>query len=250
MSAGGLPSWELVVLVFGVAFLYSSVGFGGASGYLAAMSLFVLPVDLMASTALVLNIVVAGVAFFAYWQAGHFAPQLLLPLLLTSVPAAFLGGYIEVQEAVYRTLLYLALGYVGVRMIAFNDLRPRMDGAARRIWPWMLASGVAIGLISGLLGLGGGIFLSPLIILAGWGTPKQAAATSAGFIVANSISGVLGRVVGGNFVFGLFGMALLPVGLIGGMAGSRLGARHLSGTTLRRVLGVLLLLVVLRYFFS
>lgn len=100
-----------------------------------------------------------------------------------------------------------------------------------------------------MVGLGGGIFLSPLIVLAGWGTPKQAAASSAGFIVINSASGLLGRLIG-NFMLGLLGAALLPVGFAGALLGSRLGARYLSGTLLRRVLGLILLLTVLNFVYQ
>jgi uncharacterized membrane protein YfcA len=108
-------------------------------------------------------------------------------------------------------------------------------------------SGLVIGAISGMVGLGGGIFLSPLIVLSGWGTPKEAASASAGFIVVNSVSAILGRMIGGNFALGLLGAVLLPVGILGALAGSRLGARVLSGAFLRRLLGVILLLSVLRF---
>ncbi len=243
-----LPPWQLTALVFAVAFLYSSVGFGGASGYLAAMSLFALSTQFMAGTALTLNILVASVAFLAYARAGHFSPRLLGPFLLTSVPAAFLGGYLRVDEEIYRMLLYTALAYVGVRLLFFQSLGRAEGSQAKALpWPLVLLSGGIIGLVYGMVGLGGGIFLSPLVILAGWGTPKEAAATSAGFIVVNSVSGVLGRILGGNFVFGLMGAALLPVGLVGALAGSRLGARYLSGQALRRLLGGILLLAVARF---
>jgi uncharacterized membrane protein YfcA len=110
-----------------------------------------------------------------------------------------------------------------------------------------LFSGAGIGLLSGIIGIGGGIFLSPLIVLAGWGTPKQAAASAAGFIFVNSLSGLLGRMVGGNLDIGWVGIALIPIGLLGALAGSRLGARHLSGAALRRLLGIILAIAVLRF---
>ncbi|MEZ4635977.1 MAG: TSUP family transporter [Caldilineaceae bacterium] len=122
MDPAMLPPWTLVVLVFVVAFFYASVGFGGASGYLAAMGLFALSTDMMASTALTLNIIVAGMAFGAYVRAGHFRARLLWPFLLTSVPMAFVGGYIDVSDLLYRTLLYLALAYLGVRLLLFDGV--------------------------------------------------------------------------------------------------------------------------------
>jgi uncharacterized protein len=250
MTPDTFPAWQLITLVFAVAFLYSSVGFGGASGYLAAMSLFAISADLMASTALTLNILVASIAFAAYWQAKHFNARLLWPFLLTSVPASFVGGYVSIDEMLYHLLLYIALSYVGLRLLVFSHFEEVQDTQLRReaSWLWILVGGAGIGLLSGVLGIGGGIFLSPLIVLSGWGTPKEAAASSAGFIVVNSGSALLGRMVGSNFMFGLFGTVLLPIGLIGGLLGSYLGARYLSGAVLRRLLGVILLLAVARYF--
>ena len=247
MEPSTLPSSSLALLVFAIAFLYSSVGFGGGSGYLAAMSLFAISSQLMASTTLALNILVAGAAFLAYLTAGHFSARLLGPFLLTSVPAAFLGGYLRVEEQIYLLLLYLALAYIGVRLLLTSDEAQDSNHVLSFSWPIVLLSGLGIGLLAGIVGLGGGIFLAPLIVLTGWGTPKQAAAAAAGFIVVISASGLLGRIVGDNFVFGLLGLALLPLGLVGGLLGSRLGARYLSGQTLRRILGIVMLLAVVRY---
>jgi uncharacterized protein len=175
-----LPPWSLVVLAFGVAFLYSSVGFGGGSGYLAAMSLFALSTQLIASTALTLNILAASIAFLTYWQSGYFEPALLWPFLLTSIPASFLGGYLRLPDTFYLMLLYAALAYVGMQLLLWDPTLHRTADARRFSWATILLSGLLIGLLSGMVGLGGGIFLSPLIVLAGWGTPKQAAASSAG----------------------------------------------------------------------
>jgi len=111
-------------------------------------------------------------------------------------------------------------------------------------------AGAGIGLLSGIIGIGGGIFLSPLIVLAGWGTPKQAAASSAAFIFINSLSGLLGRLSGGNYEFGILGLALLPVGVIGALGGSHLGARHLSSDAVRRLLGVILAIAVARFWIN
>ena len=245
LDINSLPPWPLVGLAFGVAFLYSSVGFGGGSGYLAVMSLFAISTQLIASTALSLNILAASIAFFIYWQSGHFTPALLWPFLLTSLPAAFLGGYIHLHDTLYLGILYAALAYVGIQLLFWNQSAHPASAPRRFAWPAILVGGLLIGLLSGFVGLGGGIFLSPLIVLNGWGTPKQAAASSAGFIVINSISGLLGRVMGGNFAFGLLSATLLPVGLAGALIGSWLGAHYLSGTLLRRILGIILLLTVL-----
>jgi hypothetical protein len=212
------------------------------------MSLFVIPIQVMASTALMLNVLVASLAFIAYARAGHFSARLLLPLLIGSVPAAFVGGYVSLTDTVYFLLLNGALMYVGLRLVLnWGGASDDGDRLAPISVISMLLAGAGIGLLSGMLGLGGGIFLSPLIVLARWGEPKQAAAASAGFIVVNSISGILGRMAGDTLIVGWLGVGLLPVGLLGGMLGSRVGANYLSGPAVRRLLGLILLLAVLRY---
>jgi len=243
-----LPSPLLALLVTTVAFLYASVGFGGASGYLTLMSQFGIDPIVMASTALLLNIAVASIAFFNYTRAVSLRMDLLLPFLLTSIPAAFLGGYFKLHSDIYLFLLYAVLTYVMLRML-FTRPEPETGADNLLAFPlWLaLTCGAGIGLLSGMVGIGGGIFLSPLIILAHWGTPKQAAATAAAFIVLNSISGLIGRVLGGNFVLGAFSAALLPLGIIGALAGSYLGARKFSGLWIRRILGVVLLIAIVNF---
>jgi uncharacterized protein len=247
IDLNNLPSPLLAALVTGIAFLYASIGFGGATGYLAVMSLYGIAPNIMASSALGLNVIVAGISFSSYARAGHFRRDLSLPFLLTSVPAAFIGGYFKVQDDIYFLLLYALLTYGTFNMLVARHQAEETDNLhAFPRWQAMV-SGAVIGLLSGVVGIGGGIFLSPLIILAGWGTPKQAAATSAAFIVLNSLSGLAGRLTGGNLVFGWFGAALIPLGVLGGLAGSYLGARYFPGVWLRRILGIVLLIAVGNY---
>jgi uncharacterized membrane protein YfcA len=247
MDESMLPTWQLVGLILSVAFLYSSVGFGGASGYLAVMSLFSISPQVMASTALMLNIVVSGIAFAAYLRARHFTPKLTWPFLLTSIPAAFLGGAIRIGSTVYLILLYVVLTYIAYRLLTMQK-NPNDKGQLKSFSTFLaLLSGAVIGLLSGILGIGGGIFLSPLIILAKWGSAKQAAATSAAFIFLNSLSGLAGRWLGENLALGLLGFSLLPLGLIGALGGSLLGARYLSSSTLSKILGTVLMIAVVRF---
>lgn len=230
----------LSLLVFIIAALYSSAGFGGASGYLTVMSFFNIPTNVMSSTALVLNIFVSSISFTNYTRAGHLRPRLLIPFLITSVPTAFIGGYIKISEQTYTVLLYVVLTYLAVRMILFPILSETANWTARPLLLWAaLLSGAAIGLLSGMLGIGGGIFLSPLIILMQWGDSKQAAASAGGFIAINSISGLVGRFANGTLAFGGFGIPLLVVGLLGALIGSQLGAIKFSGSGVRRALGVI-----------
>jgi uncharacterized membrane protein YfcA len=233
------------LLVFIVAALYSSAGFGGASGYLIVMNLFDVPANIMASTALLLNIFVSSISFANYCKAGHYRSGLLLPFLVTSIPAAFLGGRIELSSEMYSVLLYGVLTYLAVRMVFLPTITEAPDWIASPIPIWAaLASGAGIGFLSGILGIGGGIFLSPLIILMGWGNSKQAAASAGGFIAINSLSGLLSRVTHGSFVIGEFGGAMLLVGLFGALIGSLLGAVRFSSTGVRRALGAILSIAV------
>lgn len=229
---------------------YASVGFGGATGYLAVMSLFDLPPKLMASTALVLNLVVSSVAFLNYYAAGHFRLRLLWPFLVTSVPAAFVGGYLRLHDQVYFLLLYGVLTFVMVRMLFFS--KPGDDLAPRKALspPVGMAVGAVIGLLSGMVGIGGGIFLSSLILLMRWGTSKEASAVAAVFIFINSASGLVGRVLGGNFLLNNLGLALLPAGVLAALGGAYLGARKFSGVTVRRLLGLVLLVAIGKYFYG
>jgi uncharacterized membrane protein YfcA len=244
----GVPSPLLGILVGGIAFLYASVGFGGATGYLAVMSQFGIDANLMATTSLLLNVAVSGIAFANYVRAGHMERGLMLTFPLASIPAAFLGGFFKLNEALYFTLLYSVLTYVMFRMLFARKEYISENETSQKPPLWLAAlSGAVIGLLSGMVGIGGGIILSPLIILMRWGTAKQAASTAAGFIFLNSISGLLGRYLGGNLMFGELGAWLLPVGVLGALAGSYFGARRFSGLWARRILGVVLLIAVVRF---
>jgi uncharacterized membrane protein YfcA len=246
-----LPPWQLLVIVPVIAFLYSSVGFGGASGYLAVMSVFIIPTSVMSSTALTLNIFASSIAFIAFYRARHFTPRLLWPFLLTSLPAAFIGGYIQISTNLYLVLLYLSLSYICFRMLFYRKSQDGLGDERRGLPTWAgMIAGAVIGLLSGIIGIGGGIFLAPLIVLAGWGTPKQAAASAAVFIFINSISGLIGRIAGGNLDLGLLGLMLIPVGVLGAYCGSQIGSRYLSSTGMHRALGIILLIAVSRYWLS
>lgn len=238
-------------IVFVIAILYSSAGFGGASGYLVAMSFFDISPAVMSSTALVLNIFVSSISFTNYARAGHFQPGLLLPFLVTSVPAAFLGGTIIVSERTYMILLYIVLSYLAIRIVLFPTLTEARNWTPRAAPLWgALLSGAVIGLLSGMIGIGGGIFLSPLIILMQWGDSKQAAASAGGFIAVNSLSGLVGRFVNGTLVVGDLGLWLVIAGIIGALIGSQLGVLKLSNAGVRRALGIVLTIAVSTYWFS
>ena len=228
-----------------VAFIYSSVGHGGASGYLAVLSFFAVPHEQMATSALCLNLFVAGASFYSFYKARYFSWKLTWPFVLGSIPAAFLGGFIKVPPASYDRLLAGALVFAGLRLIL--DIEKKA-GPAHDFPPLgvSLPAGGVIGFLSGIVGVGGGIFLSPLLILLRWADPKKVAATSAFFILVNSASGLWGRCMRGAFQMPPYLMLLLLIALFGGIAGSRIGARRFSGLWLKRVLAFVLWMAVVK----
>lgn len=233
-----------------IALLYASVGFGGATGYLAAMSFFGIPPKVMASTALLLNILVAGISFASFYRAGHLRRNLLLPFIFTSVPAAFIGGSFKLSDQTYSIILYVVLTFVAIRLLFFSNKQD--DSQSLRPVPliWALLIGFGVGLLSGIVGIGGGIFLSPMIIFSRWGTSKQASAVSAAFIGLNSISGLIGRFIGGALQLDVFSLSLIPLGLLGALAGSYWGAIRFSGLGLRRALGTVMTFAAANFWFA
>ncbi len=235
----------LAVLVFFVALAYSSVGHGGASGYLAVLSFFGLAPAAMAPSALLLNLLVAGLALWNYWRAGHLVWQLLWPFLLTSIPCAFLGGLVGVSPRVYMVLLAAVLIWAACRLLAVapppqeeSFVRPPPFGVA-------LSTGAGIGFVSGIVGIGGGIFLSPLLILLRWADAKRTAAASAAFIWINSAAGLYGHL--SRKAVDWSGLVwLVAAAFAGGLIGSTLGAWRFRSVWLRRILGAVLLLATLK----
>jgi uncharacterized membrane protein YfcA len=228
----------LALGIFAAALLYSSVGHGGGSGYLAAMAFAGLAPAEMKPAALALNVLVAGIGTWRFARARAFVGALFWPFALTAVPFAALGGALELPSAAYRPLLGAVLLFAAARMAFTPAAR---FGQPNRNPPLMvaLACGAAIGLLSGLTGVGGGIFLSPLLIFAGWGEPRAVAAVSAPFVLVNSLAGL-----GGHLVRGLEMPAALPIwalaAVAGGLLGSGMGARRLGAPGLRRLLAVVL----------
>lgn len=230
-----------------VAFLYASVGHGGASGYLALMALFGFAPEVMRPTALVLNIFVAGIAFYSYYRGGHFSWKLFWPLAAAAIPAAYLGGLMSTPVSVYKQLLGLLLLFPAVRFIFPIETR---DFAARPVFmPWALLIGAGIGLLSGMIGIGGGIILSPLFLLLGWANVKQAAAVSALFIVVNSVAGLAGQLQRGVDFSGEMALMVL-VAVAGGLAGAWAGAFKFPHKWLKISLAVVLLIASLKLLFT
>jgi len=235
----------LIALVFLVAAAYSSVGHGGASGYLAVLSFFGLAPAAMAPSALLLNLLVAGLSFATYWRAGHFVFRLLWPFLLASIPCAFLGGLMGISARLYMLLLAGALGFAAFRLWVFSPAREEEYFVKPPNLGVALPTGAGIGFVSGLVGVGGGIFLSPLVILCRWADAKRTAAASAAFIWLNSAAGLYGHISRSQPDW--WGMVwLAAAAFAGGLVGARLGAQRFTGRWLRRILGAVLLLAALK----
>jgi uncharacterized membrane protein YfcA len=217
------------VLVFLLAVLYSSVGHGGASGYLALMALFSFPPDFMRPTALVLNIFVSSIAFYSFYRGGHFKIKLLLPFIITSLPFAFLGGMLSINPKIYKIILGLFL-LIAVARMFFSP--KNFEGQTKPLnHPLALGIGAVLGFLSGLIGIGGGIILSPVIILLRWADMKQTAAVSAAFILINSISGLLGQSTN-SLSLAPQSAIMLAVAIAGGVTGAYFGSIKASNKAL------------------
>ncbi|MGI8657743.1 MAG: sulfite exporter TauE/SafE family protein [Candidatus Limnocylindria bacterium] len=237
----------LAALFFGAALLYSSVGHAGASAYLAAMALVGVLPETMRPTALALNLFVASIVILRFHRAGHLPWRQLVPLAIGSVPMAFLGGSVQLPGEIYRPPVALVLVTGAVRLAT---ARTGDDAATARGVPLVggIAAGAGIGLLAGLTGTGGGIFLTPLLVLARWTPTRAAAGLSGAFILVNSIAGI-----GGLLRSGLVLPPELPAWIaavvLGGLIGSRLGAARFSILSLRRALAFVLLLAAAKLVF-
>ncbi len=236
--------WILLLLMPMFAFLYASVGHGGASSYLMCLTLFHFVPEQIRPTALVLNIFVSGVAFISFRKVCIFPSRLFLWLSLFSIPAAFLGGSITIQTEYYKFILGIVLLFPAFRL--FNLFPANDKIIIKKSW-WLAAiMGSAIGFLSGLIGIGGGIILSPLLLLMGWTNVKETSAVSALFIFLNSIAGLIGA---GSFHLQINSQlqVLMPVTVAAGIAGAYFGAHHFNNQLLKRLLAVVLLIASTKF---
>jgi len=239
--------WLFLCLLPIIAFLYASVGHGGASGYLALMAIFSFAPETMKPTALLLNIFVAGIAFYHYFKGGYFNLRLFIPFAITSIPLAFLGGTIEVDASLYKKILAVLLIFAILKMLGVFGKESTLIRDIK-IWQGLLAGGI-IGFFSGLIGIGGGIILTPVILLMHWGKMKEAAAVSALFIWANSVSGLIGQVTSGVSI-GAETFALVAIAFVGGYIGSYFGSRRINNQLLRYILAFVLTIASVKLFFT
>lgn len=227
---------SIALSLFLVGFLYSSVGHGGASGYIAVLSLFAIPVATYKPLILILNIIVAGMAFYQFWRSGYFRWKLCRTFLITSIPCAFIGSKFPIHGNIYNILLGLALVLPMIKLLGVTrEVKGEKKEVA--IMPALII-GAIIGALSGMLSIGGGIFLSPVLILLSWANAKEAAAASALFIVLNSFGGLLGSSAETNINSSSALWFLMAAA--GGFMGSYWGSWRFPQTTVRYLLTAVL----------
>ncbi len=241
------PQLIAIPLAIGlVAFLYSSVGHAGASGYIAVMTLCGFTTELIKPTALLLNILVATISTLQFWRAGHFSWTLFWPFALLSAPAAFVGGYLPLAPSIFKPLVGVILFFSALRLFLRREdpaeVNPPRSSTA-------LVVGAGIGFLSGLTGTGGGIFLTPLLLFRGWAQTRSAAAVSALFILINSTAGLVGYFSSGQPISSLpwrLGMAAV----VGGIVGSQLGSQRFPVRTISLVLSLVLIIAGSKLIFT
>lgn len=230
-------------LLFLIAFLYASVGHGGASGYLALMAIFSITPDVMKPTALLLNLFVSLTSFIQFYRGQHFKWKIFLPLALASVPLAFVGGLLVIDGTIYKKILGLLLLIPVARFLFFPNFD--VSEIKKSNITISLIIGGGIGLLSGMIGIGGGIILSPILLLLKWTDQKQTAAISALFIFVNSFSGLAGQLTKGiHFSADMYSYVIIA--FCGGLCGAYFGAHRFKQTVLKNVLAVVLLMAAVK----
>lgn len=245
-----INNWEIISLFFFIAVLYSSVGFGGGSSYLAILSLFSFAFVEMRAISLICNIAVVSGNVFTFRKIKAYNWKKVLPLVFISIPLAFIGGKLQINNNGFQlflalTLIIAALFMLGSKYVK-NDSKETRNNSIKDYF-----YGGSVGFVSGAIGLGGGVFLAPLLHLTKWDTPKRIAAASSLFILANSISGLFGQAQNPNFYFEpYFTFVLIITVLLGGQIGSRMREKIISPIVLKRLTAVLIAFVGFRLLFK
>ena len=234
----------LSVAVLAIAFVYGSVGLGGGSSYTALFTIVGFSYTLIPTLSLSLNTIVTLVAVWQFGRKGHLKMRLLLPFIATSVPFAYLGGRLDLPESIFQVVLLFSLVAVAFRIYLWKDPVLRLPNSVSFKWALSLGIGSLLGFIAGSVGIGGGIYLVPIILITGLGNPKEAAATGAGFILFNSVTGLLARAGSASIEWDV----IWPLGLavfVGGWAGSHLGAGKWESRVIQQVLGAIIVLAII-----
>jgi len=233
----------LPLLFFFVALIYSSIGLGGGSSYIALMTIVGISYQTIPATSLILNLVVTFIGMISFWYSGHGRFDLVVPLLIISIPMAYFGGLLTFSENIFQIILLTTLIIVAIRIYIFQHLRIRFKVSGTKKFIFIIVIGSVLGFIAGSVGIGGGIYLVPLIIMFGLGSEKEAAATGATFIWFNSLAGVIARLQSGtidtDFILPLTGAVMM-----GGFTGSYLGAVRYNAKTIQNVMGFVVIIAI------
>jgi uncharacterized protein len=231
-----------------VAFLYSSVGHGGASGYLAVMAIVGIAPPLMKSSALLMNLAVSLFSFLGFYRAGFFKWKLFLPFALASIPMAYIGGTMTLSDAIYKKILAVCI-LISIARLLYQFKQEETRNTDVPVWAGLLSGGI-IGLLSGMIGIGGGIILSPLMLLMNWAKLKETAAVSALFIFVNSLSGLYGQMMKGGFQIPENLQWAILATIVGGLLGSYYGSQKFNLPTLRYMLALGLIIACGKLIFT
>ena len=248
LSTVFIENWETIVLFFAVAILYASVGFGGGSSYLAILALTGLAYVQLRAISLLCNIVVVSGGTYIFAKNGHYNWKKVVPLVALSIPFAFLGGYLEIN----KTIFFIVLGFTLIFAAVSMCISKHMIGEAVKSTKFRSkfkdgGIGGFVGFISGMVGIGGGVFLAPFLHLTNWDTPKRIAATSSFFILVNSLAGLLGQLQNPEFYFEPnIAFVLMITVFFGGQIGSRLSAGKISPLVIKRTTALLIAFVGIR----
>lgn len=239
-----MDSYFLPVIFFVIAFLYSSVGLGGGSSYTALMSISGISFRLIPTASLSLNLVVTFLGMINYWRSGFGKLKLILPLLLTSIPMAYFAGKLDLPEFYFKIILLFTLSLILIRLYLVKNLTIDIRLTALQKWIFGFSIGAILGFVAGTVGIGGGIYLIPLIIMFGLASEKEAAACGSVFIWMNSLSGLISRMQYQSMNI-TFILPLMIAVILGGLVGSFLGASYFEPETIQKVLGVVILIAVI-----
>lgn len=231
-----------------VAFLYSSVGHGGASGYLAVMAIMGIAPTLMKSSALIMNLAVSLFSFIGFYRAGFFKWKLFWPFAITSIPMAYLGGTMTLSDSIYKKILAVCI-LISIARLLYQFKNEETENREIPLWAGLTTGGM-IGLLSGMIGIGGGIILSPVMLLMNWAKFKETASVSALFIFVNSVSALYGQLQKGGFEIPDNLKWAIFATICGGLVGSYLGSKQFNIPTLRYILAISLVIACGKLIFT
>ncbi|MBT6871480.1 MAG: sulfite exporter TauE/SafE family protein [Candidatus Marinimicrobia bacterium] len=237
----------LPILFFFVALIYSSVGLGGGSSYTALMTIFGINYIIIPTASLSLNLIVTSISMVNFWRNGYGRIALITPFLITSIPMTYLAGSLNLPKGIFQLILLFTLILVVVRIYVLRELQYLFYLSGKQKWMFMLALGAILGFVAGSVGIGGGIYLVPLIVMFGLGSEKEAAAAGTIFIWVNSLAGVFARTQAGtfniDFIFPLIGAVIA-----GAVAGSYLGSSKFHAKTIQKIMGLVIIFAIIFLF--